>query len=179
MIGELYNISGLIIYSDPADDGFRRGTVYPEGTYRSPTSVQRGSAQYISLFSGDPLTPGVAAVRGLDPSAKKYTKENSPTLPKIPIQPMSYGDAKHLLKSLKGLQVKDVPALNETGFQGGLEFDYRIGSVGENSADAVMVRMHLEMNNTLSPIKNVVATIPVCFCFFVCLFLFFLFFFFT
>src|SRR5690349_15675360 len=129
MIAQMYNMSAVLIYSDPYDDGFSRGTVFPDGPFRRDTGVQRGSAQlrnwihlelvlflffcclnssllssrYISQFSGDPLTPGVAAVPDLDPSMRKYTIQNSTNIPKILVQPISYGDAQPLLQSLKGL----------------------------------------------------------------------------
>lgn len=107
---------GLLIYSDPADDGYGAGDVFPRGPYRSSSSVQRGSVLYTFLYAGDPLTPGVAATK----DAKRLTPEQAVTLPKIPVQPLSYRDAAPLLEALGG---PNVPR----NWQGMLPFSYHIG----------------------------------------------------
>ncbi|HEX3948489.1 MAG TPA: transferrin receptor-like dimerization domain-containing protein [Steroidobacteraceae bacterium] len=107
---------GCLIYSDPRDDGYGAGDVYPKGGYRPPDAVQRGSVQDLTLYSGDPLTPGVGAV----PSAKRLALKDAKTLLKIPVLPISYADAEPLLAALGG---RVAPA----SWRGGLPFTYHIG----------------------------------------------------
>ena len=117
---------GLIIYSDPADDGYAQGDVYPKGPWRSDSSAQRGSVQFLFIYPGDPLTPGVPAV----PGTPRLRKEEATNLPRIPVQPISYGDARRLLQPLRGpVRPKD--------FQGGLPFAYHVGGTND-------VRVHLK-----------------------------------
>ncbi len=104
---------GLIIYSDPQDDGFARGDVYPDGPWRPATGVQRGS---VFNGAGDPTTPGWPST----PGAKHITPEESDA-PKIPVIPMGYGNAAELLKGLKGA------TLPAQSWQGGLPFRYHVG----------------------------------------------------
>jgi len=83
---ELRGAKGVLIYSDPEDDGFVKGPVYPEGPWRPADGIQRGSIQYIFNYPGDPLTPGLPALAGtprLDPAA-------AGNLPHIPTTPISY-----------------------------------------------------------------------------------------
>ncbi|KAH8662875.1 hypothetical protein BGZ60DRAFT_380693 [Tricladium varicosporioides] len=89
---------GCIIYSDPADDGFVRGSPAPDGTMMPEDGVQRGSVSLMSWVVGDVLTPGFASTK----DAKRISKENNPGLVNIPSIPLSWGDAKHLLDALKG-----------------------------------------------------------------------------
>ncbi|HLV25636.1 MAG TPA: M20/M25/M40 family metallo-hydrolase [Gemmatimonadales bacterium] len=103
---------GLIIYSDPIEDGFVRGDVYPEGPMRPAEAVQRGSVMNVI---GDPSTPGWGSV----PGARRLPVD-SLDIPRIPVLPMSYANAAQLLKGLRGT---DIPA----GWQGGLPFRYHIG----------------------------------------------------
>jgi len=117
---------GLIIYSDPADDGYAQGEVYPKGPWRPNSSAQRGSVQFLFIYPGDPLTPGLPAI----PGTPRLKKEQALNLPHIPVQPISYGDAQHLLKPLRG------PA-RPKGFQGGLPFTYHVGGTND-------VRVHLK-----------------------------------
>lgn len=155
MLGERFGIAGLLIYSDPQDDGFQNGKEYPAGPYRPKYSVQRGSAAYISEYSGDPLTPGVAAIAGVVP---EYTAENAPSLPQIPILPLSWGDAEPLLRSLGGTTVAEA---HFSGWQGGLDFTYRIGQ-DPHTEEAVPAVVELEINSEYNrtTIWDVVATIP-------------------
>ncbi|HYE65802.1 MAG TPA: M28 family metallopeptidase [Pyrinomonadaceae bacterium] len=134
---------GLIIYSDPADDGYMRGDVYPKGPWRPETSAQRGSVQYIFEYPGDPLTPGAPSL----PGAKRIRPEEATNLPRIPVQPISYGDARRLLEPLRG-------PLRPQGFQGGLPFAYHVGG-----SDDVRVRLQTEMDYQVRPIWNVIARI--------------------
>ncbi len=90
---------GTLIYSDPADDGYSQDAVYPNGSMRPPQGIQRGSVADMTIFPGDPLTPGVAA----KPDAKRLTRETSPTILKIPALPISYADAQALLGAMDGV----------------------------------------------------------------------------
>src|SRR6185312_2404298 len=81
---------GCIIYSDPADDGYGHDATYPQGPERPPQGFQRGSVVDMTLYAGDPLTPGVGATK----DAKRLTREESPAILKIPALPIGYGDAK-------------------------------------------------------------------------------------
>jgi len=87
-----------LIYSDPRDDGYYQGDVYPVGPFRPEQGVQRGSVMDMPVHPGDPLSPGWAS----EPGAKKLAREDAPTILKIPVLPISYGDALPLLKALKG-----------------------------------------------------------------------------
>jgi N-acetylated-alpha-linked acidic dipeptidase len=108
---------GCLIYSDPRDDGYFEGDVYPRGPYRSEAGAQRGSVADMPLYPGDPLTPGVGATpevaKGIDLSRAK-------TLTKIPVMPISYGDALPLLKALGG------PVAPES-WRGALPVTYHLG----------------------------------------------------
>jgi len=89
---------GCLIYSDPRDDGYYQGDVYPRGAWRNESGAQRGSVADMPLFPGDPLTPGVGAT----PDARRLTREEAPTITRIPVLPISYGDALPLLRQLGG-----------------------------------------------------------------------------
>jgi N-acetylated-alpha-linked acidic dipeptidase len=130
---------GCIIYSDPNDDGFVRGKVIPEGPYRPPTGVQRGS---ILDGVGDPLTPGWAATK----DAKRLEISEVQGLPKIPTTPISYADAEPLLHALAG---QKVPA----NWQGGLAFDYHFGP------GPAKVHLKLTMDFQVRPIWDVIGKI--------------------
>jgi N-acetylated-alpha-linked acidic dipeptidase len=117
---------GLIIYSDPAEDGYAQGDVYPKGPWRPDSSAQRGSVQFLFVYPGDPLTPGLPAI----PGTPRLKKELAMNLPHIPVQPISYGDARRLLKPLRG-------PVRPKGFQGGLPFSYHVGGTND-------VRVHLK-----------------------------------
>ncbi len=93
--------AGVIIYSDPADDGWRRGDKYPQGPWRPDTGVQRGSVGYMFEFPGDPTTPGIASLPSL-PDSKRISPEQSAQMPKIPVTPISYHDAWPILQHLAG-----------------------------------------------------------------------------
>src|SRR5262249_12392419 len=89
---------GCLIYSDPRNDGYYQGDVYPRGAWRNEQGAQRGSVADMPLYPGDPLTPGVGATS----DAKRLEVKNAPTLTKIPVLPISYGDAQPLLRALGG-----------------------------------------------------------------------------
>ena len=107
---------GCLIYSDPKDDGFYQGDVYPKGPYRNSDGVQRGSVADMPLFPGDPLTPGIGSTK----DAKRLALKDAPTIAKIPTLPISYGDALPLLKTLGGPVAPD-------GWRGALPLTYHIG----------------------------------------------------
>ncbi|HEX6099010.1 MAG TPA: M28 family metallopeptidase [Thermoanaerobaculia bacterium] len=107
---------GCIIYSDPRDDGYFAGDVYPAGAYRSDQSVQRGSVADMPVYSGDPLTPGVGATK----DAKRLDRSEAVTLTKIPVLPISYGDALPLLRHLGGPRVPEE-------WRGALPMTYHMG----------------------------------------------------
>jgi hypothetical protein len=99
---ELAGFAGCIIYSDPADDGFKKGDVAPGGRYMPEGGVQRGAVSLMSWVVGDVLTPGCASTK----DAKRISKDNNPGLVNIPSIPLSWGDAKHLLEAIKGFGEK-------------------------------------------------------------------------
>ncbi|QQS40274.1 MAG: M28 family peptidase [Acidobacteriota bacterium] len=132
---------GCIIYSDPRDDGYFQGDVYPKGAYRREDGVQRGSVQGMPLYPGDPLTPGVGAVA----DAKRLKVEEAPTIMKIPVLPISYSDALPLLKNLEG-------PVAPPSWRGGLPVTYHTGGTGN-----VKVRLKLEFNWDIKPAYNVIA----------------------
>jgi N-acetylated-alpha-linked acidic dipeptidase len=132
----------LILYSDPADDGQTRGPAWPEGYWRGEHMLQRGNAKYSWYWHGDALTPGVAATA----DAPRIDEATAPTLPKIPVVPISWGEAQHLLRALKG---PEAPAT----FTGGLPFTYHLGP-GPAAAT-----LSVEMEQGLGPIYDVVASL--------------------
>ena len=107
---------GCLIYSDPRDDGYFRGDVYPDGAYRNEDGAQRGSVSDMPLYPGDPLTPGVGSVEG----AKRLSLEAAPTITKIPVLPISYGDAEPLLRAIGG-------AVAPESWRGALPLTYHLG----------------------------------------------------
>jgi len=138
-----HGAAGCLIYSDPADDGFRQGETFPEGAYRPKEGVQRGSVADDPIFPGDPLTPGVAAKK----DAKRLEIKDSPVITKIPVLPISYGDAQTLLGALGGPVVP-------SEWRGNLELTYHAGPS--------KAKVHLKMKSDwgLKPIYDVIAKIP-------------------
>ena len=134
---------GCLIYSDPRDDGYYAGDVYPAGPYRPEFGAQRGSVMDMPVFAGDPLTPGW----GSEPGGKKNRIEDSQTILKIPVLPISYGDAAPILRQLKG---KVVP--NE--WKGALPFTYHVGP------GPAQVHMNLKFEWKNRPLYDVIARIP-------------------
>ena len=134
---------GCLIYSDPRDDGYYAGDVYPGGPYRPEFGAQRGSVMDMPIHAGDPLTPGW----GSEPGGKKNRIEDSQTILKIPVLPISYGDAAPILRQLKG---KVVP--NE--WKGALPFTYHVGP------GPAEVHMNLRFEWKNRPLYDVVARIP-------------------
>lgn len=134
---------GVIIYSDPADDGYVKGDVYPRGPWRPASSAQRGSVQYLFQYPGDPLTPGRPSI----PGVPRLKLEEATDLTRIPVQPISYGEARKVLEKLRG-------PLRPKGFQGGLPFAYHVGGTPE-----VKLRLKTDMDYQTRKIWNVMARI--------------------
>jgi N-acetylated-alpha-linked acidic dipeptidase len=116
LLAQEHGAVGCIIYSDPHEDGFHENDVYPKGGDRPSFGFQRGSVVRMMTYPGDPLTPGVGATK----DAKRLTREEAPTLLKIPTLPISYGDAQHFLAALGG------PVAPES-FKGSLAMTYHTG----------------------------------------------------
>lgn len=133
---------GCIIYSDPKDDGFYQGDVYPKGAFKNATGVQRGSVMDMPLYPGDVLTPGYGATA----DAGRLEREEAPTITKIPVLPISYADAEPLLQALQGPVAPDA-------WRGALPITYHIGP------GPAKVRLKLEFEWKLQPAHNVIATL--------------------
>jgi len=133
---------GAIIYSDPRDDGYFQGDVYPEGAYRMEHGVQRGSVLDMPQYPGDPLTPAVGAT----PDAERMDRLESPTIMKIPVLPISYGDALPILEQLEG-------PVAPASWRGALPITYHLGP------GPATVRLHVEFNWELTPAYDVVARV--------------------
>ncbi len=133
---------GCIIYSDPKDDGYVQGDVYPKGPFKNKTGVQRGSVMDMPLYPGDVLTPGYAATK----DAKRLNREDAPTITKIPVLPISYEDAQPLLEALEGQVAPET-------WRGGLPITYHIGP------GPAKVHLKLEFDWQLKPAHNVIATL--------------------
>ncbi|MGA2570344.1 MAG: M28 family metallopeptidase [Terracidiphilus sp.] len=128
-LAQLRGAAGILLYSDPEDDGFHKGDPYPTGPWRPDTAVQRGSVQFLFKYSGDPETPGVASTLDLPASARlKDVEGPRGNQPRIISIPLGYHDAAPILRALKG------PAAPQA-WQGALPFRYHLGPGG--------VRVHL------------------------------------
>jgi N-acetylated-alpha-linked acidic dipeptidase len=132
-----------IIYSDPRDDGFFQGDPYPKGPYRPAEGVQRGSLLDLTLYPGDPLSPGWASEAG----SRRLAISEAKTLAKIPVLPISWEDARPLLANLDGPVVPEV-------WRGGLPLTYHLGP------GPAKVHMHVVMDNSTRPLYDVIARIP-------------------
>jgi N-acetylated-alpha-linked acidic dipeptidase len=144
-IAQEHGAAGLIIFSDPFDDGWRRGDKYPRGPWRPDTGVQRGSIGYMFQFPGDPTTPGVASIPSL-PDDKRTPPNQSAQLPKIPTTPLSYADAWPILEHLGG---PDSPR----EWQGALPFTYHVGP------GPAKVKMHLKQDYQFRTIWDVIGRV--------------------
>lgn len=142
-VAQEHGALACIIYSDPKDDGYYQGDVYPKGAYKNEYGVQRGSVMDMPVYPGDPLTPDVGATE----NAQRISSHNeAPNLLKIPVLPISYHDAKPLLESLEG----PVPPED---WRGALPFTYHVGP------GKTKVHLKLEFNWNIVPCYDVVATI--------------------
>ena len=137
---EEHGAAAIIIYSDPADDGYAKGLTWPEGPWRADFQSQNGNGKYSWFWHGDPLSPGV----GARADSKVLDPATAPTLPKIPAAVLSYKEAAKILGQLRG---PGVPA----GFQGALPFAYRLGP------GPAVVHMNVQMDLSRRPIHDIVA----------------------
>lgn len=133
---------GCIIYSDPRDDGYSAGDVWPKGGYRPSDGVQRGSVQDLPVAPGDPLTPGIGATK----DAKRLSVQDAKTVLKIPVLPISYSDAQPLLAALGG-------PVAPAAWRGALPITYHLGP------GPAKVRLTIASDWSLKPIYNVIAMI--------------------
>jgi N-acetylated-alpha-linked acidic dipeptidase len=131
--------AGIIFYSDPMDDGYFRGDVYPDGPWGPDSHVQRGAVVYDYIVPGDPLTPGWPSLSG----AKRIAPQESQILPRIPAVPISWRDALVIFRSLSG------PAV-PSGWQGGLPLTYHTGPGPSR------LRLRIEASFETRPITNVI-----------------------
>jgi N-acetylated-alpha-linked acidic dipeptidase len=138
-----HGAAGCLIYSDPRDDGYFEGDVFPEGGLRNKNGVQRGSVMDMPTYPGDPLTPGVGAV----PGAKRLDLKDAKTLTKIPVLPISYGDAQPLLAALKG-------PLAPEEWRGALPITYHIGP------GPAKVHLKVKANWDIKHLYDVIVKIP-------------------
>jgi len=143
---ELAGAAGVIIYSDPIDDGYFKGEAYPKGPWRPVTAAQRGSVEYMSKYPGDVTTPGVASTPDLAVS-QRIAPEKAAALPKIPATPLSYGDAQPILQNLGG-------QASPREWQGALPFTYHVGP------GPVRVKIHLKFDYAYRTIWDVIGVIP-------------------
>ena len=134
---------GCLIYSDPADDGYVQGDVFPIGAWRPRDGVQRGSVADMPLYPGDPLTPGVGATK----DAKRLDLKDAKTLTKIPVLPISYADAQPLLAALKGEVAPE-------GWRGSLAQTYHVGP------GPAKVHLKVQSNWDVKPVYDVIVKIP-------------------
>jgi N-acetylated-alpha-linked acidic dipeptidase len=135
---------GCIIYSDPRDDGYFEDNVFPQGPTRPAQGVQRGSVMdFASSNPGDPLTPGIGAT----PNAKRLSVKEAPSISKIPVLPVSYGDAQPLLAALQG------PVAPES-WRGSLPITYHVGP------GPAKVHLVVKSNWDIKPVNDVIAKIP-------------------
>jgi N-acetylated-alpha-linked acidic dipeptidase len=138
---------GCIIYSDPREDGYFQGDVYPRGGFRNEHSAQRGSVADMPLYSGDPLTPGV----GASPDARRFDLKDAKTLTRIPVLPISAADAEPLLRALGG------PMAPEK-WRGALPMPYHLGRPGHPGSAKVHLRLAFDWK--LVPAYDVIARLP-------------------
>ena len=139
--------AGVIIYSDPADDGYFQGDKYPHGPWRPDTGVQRGSVQYMFKYPGDATTPEVASTPGLAAS-RRLPLDKVSSLPTVPSMPLSYHDAAPILDNLGG-------PVAPREWQGALPFSYHVGGAGQ-----IKVHMRLKMDFAQRTVWDVIGKIP-------------------
>lgn len=125
--------AAMIVYSDPQEDGFKRGKVFPDGPWGPESHIQRGAITYDFIVPGDPLTPGWASIEG----AKRIPKDEAVSLPKIIALPMSARDAQHFLENMDGAEAPK-------NWQGGLPIKYRL-------TGAVTAHVKVDMDNSVKP----------------------------
>ncbi len=141
---ERRGVAALITYSDPAEDGYVQGDVYPKGPWGPDSHFQRGANVYDFIVPGDPLTPGWASVAG----ARRIAESESAILPNIPTLPLSFRDAREILQALGG------PARPAQDWQGGGPFTYHVGP------GPAQVRLSIDIPREVRTIRDVIARLP-------------------
>lgn len=134
LTAEREGAAAILIYSDPAEDGYKQGKVFPKGPYGPETHFQRGAIEYDFRQAGDPTTPGWPSL----PGAKRIPAHDSPSVPKIMALPLSWHDAKPLLENMDGPLAPD-------DWQGGLPFKYHLGG------DRVRAHLKIDMSESIKP----------------------------
>jgi len=142
-VAQEHGAIGCLIYSDPMDDGYFAGDVYPKGPFKNEFGVQRGSIMDMVIYPGDPLTPGVGATE----DAKRLDRLKAPNLLKIPVLPISYHDAQPLLEALDG-------PVSPNNWHGGLPIAYHIGP------GKAKVHLKVAFDWNIVPCYDVIAKIP-------------------
>jgi N-acetylated-alpha-linked acidic dipeptidase len=142
-VAQEHGAIGCLIYSDPKDDGYYDGDVYPKGAFKNEYGVQRGSVLDMPIYPGDPLTPGIGATK----DAKRLDRSEAATLLKIPVQPISYHDAEPLLRALDG-------PVAPPDWRGALPFTYHIGP------GKAHVHLKLVFNWDMKELHDVIAKLP-------------------
>ncbi|MBE7171437.1 MAG: M28 family metallopeptidase [Williamsia sp.] len=142
-VAQEHGAIGCLIYSDPRDDGYYQGDVYPKGAFKNEYGAQRGSVLDMPIYPGDPLTPGIGATK----EAQRLDRKAATTLLKIPVLPISYHDAEPLLRSLEGPVAPDE-------WRGALPITYHIGP-GKST-----VHLKLEFDWQQQPVNNIIARMP-------------------
>jgi N-acetylated-alpha-linked acidic dipeptidase len=148
-LAEKYGARGVLIFSDPADDGSATGEPYPGGPARPDSAAQLGSVQFLPIYPGDPTTPGIASLPGLPAADRIPVDKLQYDQPTIPVNPLSASDAAHILRALEGPTAPP-------GWQGGLPFAYRLGS----ELSPVTVHLKLAQDARLRTIWDVIGRIP-------------------
>ena len=134
---------GCIIYSDPRDDGYFQGDVYPKGAYRNENGAQRGSVMDMPIHPGDPLTPGIGATA----NAKRLDRKDADVITRIPVLPISYSDAQPLLRALGG-------PVAPPDWRGALPITYHLGP------GPARVHMQLAFDWKMVPARDIIARLP-------------------
>ena len=142
-VAQEHGAIGCIIYSDPKEDGYFQGDVYPKGPFRNKYGAQRGSVEDMPIYPGDPLTPNIGATK----DAKRIDRKDATNLLKIPVIPISYYDAMPLLEALEG------PVAPVT-WRGALPITYHIGP------GKTKVHLKLDFDWQIRPINDIIAKMP-------------------
>ena len=143
LLAQMHGAVGAIIYSDPKDDGYAVGDVYPKGPARPPQGFQRGSVADMPIYPGDVLTPGVGATK----DAKRLDRKDAQTILKIPCLPIGYGDAQVLLAALDG-------PVAPASFRGSLPITYKVGGGG-----AAKIHLMVKSDWSMKTLYDVIATL--------------------
>lgn len=139
-VAQEHGAIGCILYSDPEEDGYYQGDVYPEGAFKNESGAQRGAVLDLPVAPGDPSTPGYASTA----DAERIKREESISLLKIPVLPISYGDAQPLLAALRG-------PVAPAGWRGALPLTYHLGP------GPARIHLKVEFDWNTVPCYNVIA----------------------